>query len=66
MLVAYSAGPGVFPHHGPASIPSRGLRRSARSAAVLIVSGALVVAIGLLILTNNLIRLNQFFDWGYV
>jgi cytochrome c-type biogenesis protein len=30
------------------------------------VSGALVVTIGVLMLTNNLIQTNQFFDWGSV
>jgi cytochrome c-type biogenesis protein len=69
MLVAYSAGLGVpFLIMALAVDPiSAGLKKIRPVlAAVPIVSGALVVAIGLLILTNNLIRLNQFFDWGYV
>jgi cytochrome c-type biogenesis protein len=35
-------------------------------AAVPTVSGALVVTVGLLMLTNNLIQINQYFNWGYV
>lgn len=69
MLVAYSAGLGVpFLIMALAVDPiSAGLKKIRPVlAAVPIVSGALVVAIGVLILTNNLIRLNQFFDWGYV
>jgi cytochrome c-type biogenesis protein len=34
--------------------------------AVPIVSGVLVIAVGVLMLTNSLVRMNQFFDWGYV
>ena len=69
MLVAFSAGMGVpFLIMALAVDPiSAGLKKIRPVlAAVPVVSGALVVAIGLLILTNNLIRLNQFFDWGYV
>lgn len=69
MLVAYSAGLGVpFLIMALAVDPiSNGLKKVRPVlAAVPAVSGALVVAIGVLILTNNLIRLNQFFDWGYV
>jgi cytochrome c-type biogenesis protein len=69
MLVAFSAGMGV-PFLAMALFVdpiSTGLKKIRPVlAAVPAVSGALVVAIGLLILTNNLIRLNQFFDWGYV
>ena len=35
-------------------------------AAVPAVSGALVVTVGLLMLTNNLIQINQYFNWGNV
>jgi cytochrome c-type biogenesis protein len=69
MLVAFSAGLGVpFLIMALAVDPiSAGLKKIRPVlAAVPIVSGALVVGIGLLILTNNLIRLNQFFNWGYV
>lgn len=69
MLVAFSAGLGVpFLIMALAVDPiSNGLKKIRPVlAAVPIVSGALVVGIGLLILTNNMIRLNQFFDWGYV
>jgi cytochrome c-type biogenesis protein len=69
MLVAFSAGLGVpFLIMALAVDPiSAGLKKIRPVlAAVPVVSGALVVGIGLLILTNNLIRLNQFFDWGYV
>lgn len=69
MLVAYSAGLGVpFLVMSLAVDPISNALKKARPvlAAVPAVSGALVVAIGVLILTNNLIRLNQFFDWGYV
>ncbi|HET8943448.1 MAG TPA: cytochrome c biogenesis protein CcdA [Dehalococcoidia bacterium] len=69
MLVAYSAGLGVpFLIMALAVDPiSNGLKKIRPVlAAVPIVSGALVVAIGVLILTNNLIRLNQFFYWGNV
>ncbi len=69
MLVAYCAGLGVpFLIMALAVDPiSNGLKKIRPVlAAVPIVSGALVVAIGVLILTNNLIRLNQFFDWGSV
>lgn len=69
MLVAYSAGLGVpFLVMALAVDPiSNGLKKIRPVlAAVPIVSGALVVAIGVLILTNNLIRLNQFFYWGNV
>lgn len=69
MLVAYSAGLGVPFLIMALAVEtiSSGLKKIRPVlAAVPIVSGALVVAIGVLILTNNLIRLNQFFDWGYV
>jgi hypothetical protein len=31
-----------------------------------LVSGTLVITVGLLMLTNNFFRVSQFFDWGYV
>lgn len=69
MLVAYSAGLGVPFLIMALAVEtiSSGLKKIRPVlAAVPIVSGALVVAIGVLILTNNLIRLNQFFYWGNV
>jgi cytochrome c-type biogenesis protein len=69
LLTAYSAGLGVpFLIMAIAVEPiSAGLKRIRPVlAAVPVVSGALVVAVGVLMLTNNMIRLNQFFDWGYV
>lgn len=69
LLMAYSAGLGVpFLIMALAVEPiSAGLKRIRPVlAAVPVVSGGLVVAVGVLILTNNLIKLNQFFDWGYV
>jgi cytochrome c-type biogenesis protein len=69
LLAAYSAGLGLpFLIMALAVEPiSRGLKRIRPVlAAVPIVSGGLVVGIGLLMLTNNLIRLNQFFDWSRV
>jgi cytochrome c-type biogenesis protein len=69
MLVAYSAGLGVPFLIMALAVEtiSSGLKKIRPVlAAVPFVSGALVVGIGLLILTNNLMRLNQFFDWGYV
>lgn len=69
MLVAYSAGLGVPFLIMALAVEtiSNGLKKVRPVlAAVPFVSGVLVVAIGLLILTNNLIRLNQFFNWGYV
>lgn len=69
MLAAYSAGLGVpFLVMALAVDPISNALKKIRPvlAAVPVVSGALVVAIGVLILTNNLIRFNQFFDWGYV
>ena len=69
LLAAYSAGLGVpFLIMALAVDPiSAGLKRIRPVLrAVPIVSGALVVGIGLLMLTNNLIQLNQFFDWSRV
>ena len=69
LLAAYSAGLGLpFLIMALAVEPiSRGLKRIRPVlAAVPIVSGGLVVGIGLLMLTNNLIRINQFFDWSRV
>ncbi|HEU4759865.1 MAG TPA: cytochrome c biogenesis protein CcdA [Dehalococcoidia bacterium] len=69
MLVAYSAGLGVpFLIMAVAlqSISEQLRRLRPLMAAVPLVSGLLVVAVGVLMLTNSLIRINTFFDWGYV
>jgi cytochrome c-type biogenesis protein len=69
LLVAYSAGLGVpFLITALAVEPiSAGLKRLRPVLAVVpVVSGVLVVAVGVLMLTNGLIRMNQYFDWGYV
>jgi cytochrome c biogenesis protein CcdA len=43
------------------------LKRLRRLVAVVpLVSGVLVIAVGVLMLTNSLIRLNQYFYWGYI
>jgi cytochrome c-type biogenesis protein len=34
--------------------------------AVPVVSGVLVITVGVLMLTNSLVRMNQYFNWGYV
>lgn len=69
LLVAYSAGLGV-PFLATAlavdTISAQLKKMRPVLVAVPIVSGALVVAVGLLMLTNNLIQMNQFFNWGYV
>ena len=69
LLLAYSAGLGVpFLIMAVALEPiSAGLRRVRPALAVVpLVSGLLVVAVGVLMLTNSMIRIYQFFDWGYV
>jgi cytochrome c-type biogenesis protein len=69
LLLAYSAGLGVpFLIMALALDPiSAGLKRIRPALMVVpLVSGLLVVAVGVLMLTNSLIRMNQFFDWGYV
>jgi cytochrome c-type biogenesis protein len=69
LLAAYSAGLGLpFLIMALAVEPiSAGLKRIRPVlAAVPIVSGTLVVGIGFLMLTNNLIQVNQFFDWSRV
>ena len=69
LLIAYSAGLGVpFLIMAIAVEPISAMPEAHPPvlAAVPLVSGALVVAVGVLMLTNNLIRINQFFDWGYV
>jgi cytochrome c-type biogenesis protein len=66
-LAAYSAGLGVpFLAMAIALGPISALLRRARPllAAVPAVSGALVVTVGLLMLTNNFFRISQFFNWG--
>ena len=69
LLAIYSAGLGVpflIVALAADSISVR-LKKLGRLVAVVpLVSGALVVAVGVLMLTNSLIRLNQFFNWGYV
>jgi cytochrome c-type biogenesis protein len=68
-LAAYSAGLGVpFLAMALAVDPISKRLRKMRSllAAVPLVSGALVIVVGLLMLTNNFFRMSQFFDWGYV
>lgn len=67
LMVAYSAGLGVpflimaFAVDG---ISGRLKRMRPVLATVPLVSGLLVVAIGVVILTNNFIRITQYFDWG--
>ncbi len=67
LMVAYSAGLGVpflimaFAVDG---ISARLKRMRPVLATVPLVSGLLVVAIGVVILTNNFIRITQYFDWG--
>lgn len=67
LLVAYSAGLGVpFLIMAVAldGVSARLKRIRPVLAAVPVVSGVLVVGVGVLILTNNFIRITQFFDWG--
>ncbi len=68
LLVAYSAGMGV-PFLAVAlaadGISTRLRRHRALMAAVPVLSGVLVVTVGVLMLTNSLIRMNQYFNWGY-
>ena len=67
LLVAYSLGLGV-PFIASAvavdkvTLPLRRARHL--RVAVPIISGALVVAIGVLMLTNTLVQMPQYFDWG--
>ncbi len=67
LLLAYSAGLGVpflimaFAVEG---VSARLKRIRPVLATVPVVSGLLVVAVGVLLLTNNFIRITQFFDWG--
>ena len=69
LLAVYSAGLGV-PFLIVAltvdSISARLKRLRRLTALVPAVSGALVVTVGVLMLTNNMIRVNQLFSWGYV
>src|SRR3990170_5257298 len=69
LLIAYSVGLGV-PFIIVAltvdSISARLKRLRRLTALVPAVSGALVVTVGVLMLTNNMIRMNQLFSWGYV
>lgn len=69
LLTAYSAGLGVpFLVVALAADPiSRWLKRQRRMrSAVPMLSGALVAGVGVLMLTNSLIQMNQFFDFGGV
>jgi cytochrome c-type biogenesis protein len=69
LLVAYSAGLGVpflITALAVEPISARLKRLRPVLAVVPVVSGVLVVAVGVLMLTNSLIRMNQYFDWGYV
>jgi cytochrome c-type biogenesis protein len=69
LLVAYSAGLGVpflIVALAVDPISARLKRMRPVLAAVPLVSGLLVIAVGVLMLTNGLIRMNQYFDWGYV
>jgi cytochrome c-type biogenesis protein len=69
LLLAYSAGLGVpflIMALAVEGISSRLKRIRPVLAMAPLVSGLLVVAVGLLMLTNSLIRINQYFDWGYV
>jgi cytochrome c-type biogenesis protein len=68
-LAAYSAGFGLpFLAMAIALDPISAQLRKIRPllSTVPLVSGTLVVTVGLLMLTNNFFRLSQFFDWGYV
>ena len=68
LLAAYSAGMGVpfVVVAVAAENASSWLKRRRRVRAMVpIVSGALVVGVGFLMLTGTLVQLNQFFDWGY-
>jgi cytochrome c-type biogenesis protein len=69
LLLAYSAGLGI-PFLVTAlavdSVSAQLKRLGPVRAAVPVVSGVLVVAVGVLMLTNSLIKTTQFFDWGYV
>jgi cytochrome c-type biogenesis protein len=69
LLAIYSAGLGVpflIVALTADSISARLKRLRRLTALVPTVSGALVVTVGVLMLTNNMIRINQFFNWGYV
>jgi cytochrome c-type biogenesis protein len=67
-LATYSAGLGLpFLIMAVALEPVSAQMRKMRPllATVPLVSGTLVVAVGLMMLTNNFFRVSQFFDWGY-
>ena len=69
LLAAYSAGLGLpFLAMAVALDPISAQLRKIRPllATVPLVSGILVVAVGLLMLTNNFFRVSQFFNWSYV
>jgi len=69
LLAVYSAGLGVpflIVALAADSISARLKRLRRLTALVPAVSGVLVVAVGVLMLTNSMIRINQFFNWGYV
>lgn len=65
LLAAYSAGMGIpfiIMSFAASSISRWTRRQTVIRRAVPLLSGALVVTVGVLMLTNSLIRLNQFFD----
>ena len=67
LLIAYSLGLGVPFVVSAMAVDT--ITRPLKRARVLrvgvpIVSGALVVGIGVLMLTNTLVRMPQYFDWG--
>lgn len=67
LLIAYSLGLGVPFVVSAMAVDTitRPLKRArALRVGVPIVSGALVVGIGVLMLTNTLVRMPQYFDWG--
>ena len=69
LLAVYSAGLGVpflIVALTADSISARLKKLRWLTALVPAVSGALVVTVGVLMLTNNMIRINQLFSWGYV
>jgi len=67
LLLAYSAGLGIpflIMALALESISARLKRLRPVLAVVPVVSGILVVAVGVLMLTNSYIKITQFFDWG--
>ncbi len=69
LLLAFSAGMGVpflLMALAADGIAARLKRLRRLMAAVPLVSGVLVVGVGVLMLTNSMIKITQYFDWGYV